>query len=264
MNNGWIILHRKILDCEIWDSNEPFTRRDAWIELLLLANHRDKSILFNGKPIVIERGQYLTSIRKLAEMFRWSKDKVRRYLRLLEERQMIHKECDKNRTLLTIVNYEVYQDVRDSDKYSDEDSDKHSDKDTDKTQTNKVKKEESGISKDIPQPTQDVQQIIDEWNLLPYPVSKVVKITTTSKRYKEIKARIKEYGVEKVIDAIRNVSTSDFLMGESSSGWVISFDWFVSKNNFHKVLEGNYKNRTKSPQYTEYGERNYLKEIQEA
>ena len=147
MAKGWIILHRQLLDCEIWDTNETYTKRDAWIELLLLANHSDKEIIFNGRPMTIGRGQYLTSVRKLSEKFNWSKDKVRRYLTLLESRQMITKDCDRNRTLLTIVNYGKYQDVRDSDKYSDKDSNKdtnkHSDKYADKTQTNNEKNEKN-------------------------------------------------------------------------------------------------------------------------
>ena len=86
MSCGWIKLHRKLQDCWIWQENEPFDKRSAWVDLLLSANHSDKKILFNGELI-----------------------RVYRYLRLLESDNMLIKESDNDKTLLTIVNYEVYQ-----------------------------------------------------------------------------------------------------------------------------------------------------------
>lgn len=130
-NKGWICIHRKIQDCILWIDDEPFDRRSAWIDLLLLANHKDVDILFNGQKITIKRGQYLTSVRKLANKWHWGKDRVLRFLRLLEELEMIHREADARRTLITIEKYDVFQDIQDTDK----DSNKDTDKDTDKPQT---------------------------------------------------------------------------------------------------------------------------------
>jgi predicted phage replisome organizer len=88
----------------------------------------------------------------------------------------------------------------------------------------------------------DVRRVVDEWNSLG--LSPVQKITGESKRGKALKARIREYGVDEVIKAVRNVSESTFLRGGSKSGWMITFDWFVKPNNFPKVLEGQYSDRT--------------------
>ena len=106
---GWIKLHRKLQDCWIWQEKEPFDKRSAWVDLLLSANHSDKKILFNGELIIVKRGQVLTSIRKLSAKWSWSVNRVYRYLRLLESDNMLIKESDNDKTLLTIVNYEVYQ-----------------------------------------------------------------------------------------------------------------------------------------------------------
>lgn len=111
MSNGWIKLHRKLQECWIWLEKEPFDKRSAWVDLLLNANHSDKKILFNGELITVKRGQILTSIRKLAERWKWSYDKTSRFLKLIESDGMLRKESDNCRTLLTIENYEVYQDV---------------------------------------------------------------------------------------------------------------------------------------------------------
>ena len=109
MSCGWIKLHRKLQDCWIWQEKEPFDKRSAWVDLLLSANHSDKKILFNGELIIVKRGQVLTSIRKLSAKWSWSVNRVYRYLRLLESDKMLIKESDNDQTLLTIVNYEVYQ-----------------------------------------------------------------------------------------------------------------------------------------------------------
>ena len=121
MATGWIKLHRQIMECDMWDSeDEPFDKRSAWIDLLLLANHRDKMIVFNRKPLTVGAGQRITSIRKLGERWNWSTNKVRRYLDTLEELGMITRESDNKKTLLTIVNYGKYQSEPHTDEYADD------------------------------------------------------------------------------------------------------------------------------------------------
>ena len=36
MNQGWIKIHRKIKDHWLYSSNEPYTQREAWLDLLLV------------------------------------------------------------------------------------------------------------------------------------------------------------------------------------------------------------------------------------
>lgn len=106
---GWIKIHRQIQNCLIWD-DKPFNMASAWIDLLLLANHEDKETIFDKKPILVKRGQRITSVRELSARWGWGKDKTLRFLRLLESEKMIVKDSDSRRTLLTIVNYGIYQD----------------------------------------------------------------------------------------------------------------------------------------------------------
>ena len=109
MHDGWIRLYRKLQECCVWEDKEPFDKRSAWIDLLLTANHADAKLLFNGELITVQRGQILTSVRKLSVKWKWSVNKVYRFLKLLESDKMLQKESNKDRTLLTIVNYSVYQ-----------------------------------------------------------------------------------------------------------------------------------------------------------
>lgn len=105
---GWIKIHRQIQDCLIWE-DKPFNMAAAWVDLLLLANHEDKEIIFDKKPMLVKRGQRVTSIRSLSDRWGWGNQKTLKFLKMLEEKQMITREVNKRRTLLTIVNYSFYQ-----------------------------------------------------------------------------------------------------------------------------------------------------------
>lgn len=122
-DKGWIKTYRKIQECWIWLEKEPFDKRSAWIDLLLTANHADKKLLFNGELITVKRGQILTSVRKLSGRWKWSVNKVYRFLELLISDEMLQKESDNSRTLLTIVNYSVFQDCEYTNEHSNGNSD---------------------------------------------------------------------------------------------------------------------------------------------
>ena len=88
----------------------------------------------------------------------------------------------------------------------------------------------------------EIQQIIDAWNELP--VTHISRIGSGTKRERMLRARLGEYGIDAVLEAINLVSQSPFLLGRVTD-FVITFDWFVKPNNFIKVYEGNYSNRQK-------------------
>ncbi|MGN0444212.1 MAG: hypothetical protein ACI4F5_06330 [Acutalibacteraceae bacterium] len=88
----------------------------------------------------------------------------------------------------------------------------------------------------------DLEKILEAWNGLN--ISPIREIRTGSTRHKLIVKRIKDYGTEAVLEAIGKVKKSAFLQGQSKSGWIITFDWFIKPNNFVKVLEGNYDDRS--------------------
>lgn len=101
-------------------------------------------------------------------------------------------------------------------------------------------KDNNTISKDIVSSTK-VQPIIDSWNSLG--LQKLVAINPNTNRYRLLNARIKEYGLDKVLEAIENIRYSSFLKGQNNKNWTITFDWLIKPNNFTKVLEGNYRDK---------------------
>ena len=86
--------------------------------------------------------------------------------------------------------------------------------------------------------TGDVRRVKDAWNALG--LGQITAITADTTRGKNIKARINQHGVDKVIEAIERIRKSSFLQGQNKKGWIITFDWFVKPTNFLKVYEGNY------------------------
>lgn len=109
MNNGWIRLHRQIQDNELWLS-EPFTKAQAWIDLILNANHKENTFFIRGNAVHVERGQLGWSEVLMAHRWQWSREKVRRFLNHLETRQQIRQQKDRYiTTIMTILNYEKYQ-----------------------------------------------------------------------------------------------------------------------------------------------------------
>lgn len=106
---GYILLHRSVRDNWIWQSDEPFSFRDAWIDILLRANHEDKKVLYNGKLMEIKRGQFLTSICKLSLDWHWKRDKVYKLLNLLKNDGMITTTSNTKGTTVTIINYGFFQ-----------------------------------------------------------------------------------------------------------------------------------------------------------
>ncbi len=114
MKKGWIKLYRSITDCDFWNTKEPYDRRSAWVDILLTVNHEEKKIIFNNEVVTVERGQMVTSVRKLSEKWKWSRDRVATFLRTLERTQMLTVNSNRYRTLLTVVNYDKFQSVPDT------------------------------------------------------------------------------------------------------------------------------------------------------
>ena len=105
---GWIKLHRKLIDNRLWLS-EPFTRGQAWVDMLLLANHQDSFFRIRGVRVDVKRGQIGYSIPKLAERWKWSKGKVKRFLGELETDSQIDPQKNNVTSVITIVNYNTMQ-----------------------------------------------------------------------------------------------------------------------------------------------------------
>ena len=104
---GWISLHREIL-------NNPIVCKDTdyftvWVFLLLEATHTNQPKIFKGNKIVLKRGQLITGRKSIASRFNISESKVQRILKMFENEQQIEQQTSNKNRLVTVVNYNDYQ-----------------------------------------------------------------------------------------------------------------------------------------------------------
>jgi len=142
MSEGWIKLHRQLMDHDLW-TQEPFTRGQAWVDLLMLANHAPAQFRVRGNLVLVNRGEVARSEDSLAQRWKWSRNKVRRFMVELSEKTIQQIEQQKSPILskIRIINYDLYQSNDPSD--TTDDTTERQQKDT-----NKNDKNENNVKKD--------------------------------------------------------------------------------------------------------------------
>ena len=108
VNKGFIKLPRHIIEDSHYFS-EPFTRTQAWIDLIILANYQDTTALVRGVKIVVKRGQVCRSITELAKRWKWSRNRVMRFTEGLVDAERVHVQKSPIVNVYTIRDYEEYQ-----------------------------------------------------------------------------------------------------------------------------------------------------------
>ena len=106
--NGWIKTYRVIQEDPMYFA-EPFTRIQAFLDLVLIANHKRTTFFKRGIKITAERGQVIRSEEELAQRWKWSRGKVRRFLVELENDTKIVQQKTRLCNCISIVNYNKYQ-----------------------------------------------------------------------------------------------------------------------------------------------------------
>lgn len=103
MNDGYILLHRKILKEWEWYSNINDTR--LWIHCLLKANWEDG--WFEG--VNISRGSFVTSIKSLANETGLTPSQIRTSLAHLKKSGNLAIKTSNHFSIISINNYDKYQ-----------------------------------------------------------------------------------------------------------------------------------------------------------
>lgn len=136
--HGFIKLHRKIQDHWIYQEKRKFSKYEAWLDMLMMANHKENKFVHGNELIHVNKGEFVSSIRKLGERWDWSNTKVTQFLDLLKSDEMITYKKDTKKTAVTIVNYGIYHGYE-----VEKNTQNEHEKDTERTQkhTNKNVKE---------------------------------------------------------------------------------------------------------------------------
>lgn len=157
MSEGYIKLYRQLVDNPLW-KEKPFTRGQAWVDLLMKANYKDVRTVIKGQMVVIKRGQLLRGEDSLADDWGWSRGKVRRFLTQLEKEKMCSRNGTALGTLITIANYEAFQ----CDRPLNDTADGTPDGTADGTGVKKVKKVKNKRGAFAPPALADVSKYVDQ------------------------------------------------------------------------------------------------------
>lgn len=115
INHGWISLHRKVQEHWIFKDKREFSKFEAWIDILLNVNHSNQKVNIKNAIISVERGESIRSLDTWAKRWNWNKSKTRRFLKLLESDTMVVLKPTHQTTHLKVLNYDSYQDLRNTD-----------------------------------------------------------------------------------------------------------------------------------------------------
>lgn len=108
MSQGFVAIHRQIRDNKLWFS-EKFTRPQAWIDLIMLANHKSACLFIRGNEVRLQRGQMARSKKNLGEDWKWSEKKVGNFLKFLQKEGQVKLIKTPSIVIIEIANYDIYQ-----------------------------------------------------------------------------------------------------------------------------------------------------------
>jgi hypothetical protein len=100
---GWIKLHRKIVEWKFFKNSEVY---HVFSTLVLLANHKEG---YTKDGTKIMRGQLMTSNKSLSLITGIDESKIFRIVNKLKIEKQIEKRSSFQNTIISIVNYEDYQ-----------------------------------------------------------------------------------------------------------------------------------------------------------
>lgn len=105
-DTSYIKLFRKILKSPIWDNEKALK---IWLWCLLKATHIERTQLVGQRKVNLEKGQLIFGRKKASEELNMTESTIYKYIKLLEELQMIDIESNTKFSIITIKKWEEYQ-----------------------------------------------------------------------------------------------------------------------------------------------------------
>lgn len=107
-DDGFIKIYRSSVNSKLYMS-EPFTKWQAWCDLIILAQYSDSTMYVRGIRIDTKRGCVYMSSDNLAKRWKWSRGKVLRFLSELETIRQIVQQKSNVINCISVTNYDKYQ-----------------------------------------------------------------------------------------------------------------------------------------------------------
>src|SRR5699024_3037981 len=106
MTQGWIKLHRKMMYSNVFQ-NEKLLK--VFIYCIMKATHVDRKQLVGKRFVELKKGQFIFGRKKASVELNMKESTVRDYIDLLKEDEMIKVNYTNKYSLITVVNWELYQ-----------------------------------------------------------------------------------------------------------------------------------------------------------
>jgi hypothetical protein len=96
----------------LWMQKRVYSGVEAWIDILLQANHEKTTIKIKNRTLIVERGEVVQSLENWGKRWRWSKSRVQRFIEILKKEKMIDTVTDTVSIRLKVLSNETYKDSR--------------------------------------------------------------------------------------------------------------------------------------------------------
>lgn len=106
MANGWIKLHRKLIENPIFKNAYLL---QIFIYCLLKSNHEPNQFIFNKQMVKVDRGSFITGRIEMSKALKQSESKIYRNLKLLTKLGYISVKSNNKFSFLTVMKYDTYQ-----------------------------------------------------------------------------------------------------------------------------------------------------------
>ena len=243
MKSGWLKIYRSIVDWE-WFSEHDMTVFFIWC----LCNANVDGRMWRG--VYVKPGQLVVSRSTVCKELGISERRYRTIISRFSKSGEITMKPQGAFSILTIVNWEIYQEDANSEIVSIEESattpKKEKCVEIRETPSNSLFTQEDILVSERPTPKAtelDCSFVVKLFNDRCKGFPKIVKLT--EKRKKVIRIWFDDIGgtYEKVQEIFDRAQSSSFLRGDNNRAWSADFDWIIHKSNWVKILEGKYDDK---------------------
>lgn len=107
---GYVKLARKVFDDPCWTEKRVFSRFEAWLDVIQLAQWKPYVHSTKGGSVPLGRGEFIASLRYLATRWGWSVKRTRLRLEAWQGHGQIRAQRGAQAgTVYLVVNYDAYQ-----------------------------------------------------------------------------------------------------------------------------------------------------------
>ena len=259
MNEGYITIPMVILEGWVGQS-ERYLKWWTWLRRE--ASWTGKTVWYNRQQVYLQPRQVPVTVNSLVKQWGVSKPTVIRFLQRLEQDNLIEREKDTRKTIITITplgwaDLEVKPVVK-----SEVNSAVNIDHEVDRQayhshllyRENNIKASVGGArtreevvanNLELDFEKDDFDEVVAFFNeqMKGKRIPQVaVKTPERRKAYTRLMAET-QVDIDSVKQAIKNAAESDFLNGSGQKGWIADFDWMMMPQHFQRVLENFYRNK---------------------